>query len=299
MKKKKRTNRFGYFIREGFSSIFTHGFMSFASVCIIVACLLIMGTFALLALNINGMVAQLEDETQILAFVDESLTEEQARALQPSLESVEHVASVEFVTRAQAMEDFMADYDEALFEGLDETTFRHRYIVHVDDAADTSLVKVSLENIAGIADVNAQEEVARALITVRNVISIVSLVLVLILFVISLFIMSNTIKLATFDRRDEIAIMKMVGATNSFIRWPFVVEGMILGVFGAVVAFLLEWGLYSLFATRLAASTIMSSIMDVIPFGVMALPLAIVFGVVGFVVGIGGSLTAIKNYLKV
>ncbi len=297
--KKKRTNRFGYFIREGFSSIFTHGFMSFASVCIIVACLLIMGTFALLALNINGMVAQLEDETQILAFVDESLTEEQARALQPSLESVEHVASVEFVTRAQAMEDFMADYDEALFEGLDETTFRHRYIVHVDDAADTSLVKVSLENIAGIADVNAQEEVAQALITVRNVISIVSLVLVLILFVISLFIMSNTIKLATFDRRDEIAIMKMVGATNSFIRWPFVVEGMILGVFGAVVAFLLEWGLYSLFATRLAASTIMSSIMDVIPFGVMALPLAIVFGVVGFVVGIGGSLTAIKNYLKV
>lgn len=296
---KKRTNRFGYFIREGFSSIFTHGFMSFASVCIIVACLLIMGTFALLALNINGMVAQLEDETQILAFVDESLTEEQARALQPSLESVEHVASVEFVTRAQAMEDFMADYDEALFEGLDETTFRHRYIVHVDDAADTSLVKVSLENIAGIADVNAQEEVAQALITVRNVISIVSLVLVLILFVISLFIMSNTIKLATFDRRDEIAIMKMVGATNSFIRWPFVVEGMILGVFGAVVAFLLEWGLYSLFATRLAASTIMSSIMDVIPFGVMALPLAIVFGVVGFVVGIGGSLTAIKNYLKV
>lgn len=273
--------------------------MSFASVCIIVACLLIMGTFALLALNINGMVAQLEDETQILAFVDESLTEEQARALQPSLESVEHVASVEFVTRAQAMEDFMADYDEALFEGLDETTFRHRYIVHVDDAADTSLVKVSLENIAGIADVNAQEEVAQALITVRNVISIVSLVLVLILFVISLFIMSNTIKLATFDRRDEIAIMKMVGATNSFIRWPFVVEGMILGVFGAVVAFLLEWGLYSLFATRLAASTIMSSIMDVIPFGVMALPLAIVFGVVGFVVGIGGSLTAIKNYLKV
>lgn len=296
---KKRTHRTGYFIKEGFSSIFTHGFMSFASVTIIVACLIIMGTFVLLALNINSLVADLESQNEMLAYVDETLTEEEARALQPQLEALPNVASVEFMSRDEAMDDFMAQYeDDSLFEDLDSSILRDRYTVHLDDLSLMSQTQRDLLTVTGIAKVNAHTEIARGFITVRNIVSIVSVVLVAILFVVSLSIMSNTIKLATFDRREEIAIMKMVGATNSFIRWPFVWEGLILGLTGALLAFLIQWGIYSLIADRISASSLMT-LMTVIPFKELAVPIVCVFLGMGFIVGVGGSLMAIRKFLKV
>ena len=297
--KKKRTRRTGYFIKEGFSSIFTHGFMSFASVTIIVACLIIMGTFGLLALNINNLVADLESQNEMLAYVDEALTEEEARALESQLEALPNVAGAEFMTRDTAMNNFMAQYeDKGLFEDLDSSVLRHRYIIHLDDIALMEHTQMELLNVSGIAKVNAHTEIARGFITVRNIVSIVSVVLVAILLVVSLSIMSNTIKLATFDRREEIGIMKMVGATNGFIRWPFVWEGLILGLTGALVAFLLQWGIYSLIANRIGASSLMT-LMTLIPFRDLAIPIVCVFLGMGFIVGVGGSLTAIRKFLKV
>ena len=124
------------------------------------------------------------------------------------------------------------------------------------------------------------------------------IILIIILIVVSFFIMSNTIKLATFTRREEIAIMKMVGASNGFIRCPFIVEGLVLGLVGGLVAFLLQWGLYSLIVSKIM-STMAAGIITVLPFASVALPLLLVFLGVGVLVGVFGGLTAIRNYLEV
>ena len=293
-----KKNRFGYFLKEGVQSIFSHRLMSFASVCVIIACLLIMGTFSVLALNVSNIISTLESENQILAYVDDTLSEMQARGLENRILAVANVNRVEFVTRDQAMEDFVENYDEALFEGLDSSVLRHRYVIYMDDIADMAQTKAALEDIDGIMKVNAHLEIAQGFIRVRNIVSVVSVILAGVLLVVSLFIVANTIKLTTFERREEIAIMRMVGATSSFIRGPFVVEGLILGTIGSLTAYLAQWCLYRLVETSLGGSGGLSFI-RVIDFSVLAIPMLIVFLGVGFAVGAMGSSMAIKNYLKV
>lgn len=294
-----RRSKAGYFIKEGFGSIFTHGFMSFASVFIIVACLIIMGSFSLLALNVNSLIHTFEDENVILAFVDESLTIDQARDLQGQLEALDNVSYVSFISREDAMENFMEKYEDAsIFDGLDSSVFRHRFAVYLDDISLAAETQIALSKIDGIVKVNANLDIARGFVTVRNIVSGVSLVIVAILLVVSIFIMSNTIKLATFERREEIAIMRMVGATNSFIRWPFVFEGFILGMLGSLIAYIAQWALYGVVTSRLVGSYNVNFI-SVLPFSEVAIPLLGIFVFIGFAVGVGGSLVTIKNYLKV
>ena len=122
--------------------------------------------------------------------------------------------------------------------------------------------------------------------------------LIAVLFVVSVFIMANTIKLTTFDRRDEIAIMKMVGATNGFIRWPFVYEGFLMGVFSAVIGFFLQWGLYEA-VSRSVASNDTINLITVVPFESMWNYVAIIFAAAGMLIGVGGSLSAIRKFLQV
>ncbi|MEG1315750.1 MAG: permease-like cell division protein FtsX [Oscillospiraceae bacterium] len=292
-------NKVGYLISEGFKSIFTHGFMSFASVTIILACLTIMGSFSLLAVNIDALISNLEDQNEVLAFVDESLSETDARAIEKDLKAVENVSEVKFVSRDEAMDNFRGQYEnKSMFDGIDSTTFRHRYIIYLDDISLMETTQGHLENVDGIADVSAQLDISKGFVTVRNIVSAVSLVLIVILFIVSVFIMSNTIKLTTFGRREEISIMKMVGATNSFIRTPFVVEGLTLGVIGAGLAFALEWGIYTLICDKVMTS-IAGSYVNVIPFTTLMGPVALVFLAVGVVVGTFGGTIAIRNYLKV
>ncbi len=294
-----RGNRFGYYIREGVSSIFNHGFMSFASVCIIVACLLIMGSFTLLALNVDNVIDNMESQNEIMAFVDESLTEEQGRALESAIEALPNVDRAVFITREKAWEDFVETYENPrFFEGLDSTVTRDRYVVYLDDISRMEETYEALRQVEGIDWVRAQLRISQGFVRIRNVVTLVSMGLVAVLFVISLFIMSNTIKLTTVERRDEIAIMKMVGATSTFIRWPFVVQGLILGLIGSLVSFTLEWGLYQLLAQQLVSGAGIS-FLSVIPFYKVSIPILIAFGVVGLGVGAIGSSLAIKNYLKV
>lgn len=291
--------RLGYLTREGFRSITTHGFMSFATVTIIAACLIIMGSVSLLSLNINKLIKELEAQNEIVVFVDEAVGDEAAaRDLQRNIEAVDNVASAEFVSRSDAMDSFMGKYDASLMEGIDEDVFRHRFIIHLNDIAYMSQTKMELEAIRGVAKVNAHLDYAQNFVMIRNVVSIVSLVLIVMLVFVSFFIMSNTIKLATFGRREEIAIMKMVGATNAFIRMPFVVEGLVLGMMGGAIAFLAEWGLYNLISGRLVGS-ITGTLLNVIPFRQYALPVFVIFMGVGILVGAFGGVNAIKNYLKV
>lgn len=294
-----RLSRGGYLIREGFRSITTHGFMSFASVTIIMACLIIMGSVSLLSLNIDALIKDLENQNEVVVFVDESITDEEAaREIGKSIAAVENISSVEFVSRADAMDNFMSRYDDSLMEGIDETVFRHRFVVHLTDIALMSQTKLELEALKGVGRVNAHLDYAQSFVTIRNVVSVVSLILIIILVFVSFFIMSNTIKLATFGRREEIAIMKMVGATNAFIRLPFVIEGLILGMLGGGLAFLAEWGLYNVVTGKLVGS-LTGSFLNVVPFQSVALEVFVIYMAVGILVGAFGGVNAIKNYLKV
>ena len=128
-----KLNRFNYLMAQGVKNIFTHGFMSFASITIIIACLLIMGSFSLLTLNIDANIDRLQNQNEVIAYVDETLTEDEARTIEPKVAAVANVASVEFVTREQAMQTFEAEYDSDLFDNIDASVFRHRYVVTLDD----------------------------------------------------------------------------------------------------------------------------------------------------------------------
>lgn len=288
-----------YLIKEGVKSIFTHGFMSFACVLVILACLLIMGNFALLSLNIDHNIKQLESQNEILAFVDENLSLEDAKAIGPRLRTLDNVLDVQFVTREEAMESFISKYDdEEMFSDLTPGTFRNRYLVFLEDLSRMETTRDDIEQVEGIAEVSASLEVSRGFILVRNVVTIVSVALILILFVISIFIMQNTIKLATFSRREEIAIMKMVGAGNAFIRWPFIIQGLVLGMLGGIIAFLLQMGIYEVLTRRIAESSL-AMMVEVLPFSSLMGPLLAVFLGLGLLVGTFGSSIAIRNYLKV
>ena len=288
----------GYLIREGFRGIKTHKFMSFATVAVIVACLLIMGSLSLVTVNINSLIKNLEKENEVVAFVDESLADEEARAIESTIAGVENVASVQYVTKETAMDNFMKDYDDVLMEGIDASVFRNRYVIQLVDISKMLETRDAVAQIPGIAKVNAHIDYANGFITVRNIISVISLVLVAILVIISFFIMSNTIKLATFSRQDEIAIMRMVGATNGFIRLPFVVEGLVLGILGGLIAFFAEWGIYEL-VTGKVMETIAGSFVNVVPFSEIAVPVLLVYLAIGIVIGGFGGVNAIRNYLKV
>ena len=292
-------NRITYLFKEGLRGVFSHGFRSFASVTVIAACLIIMGSFGLVAVNVDNLIGTMEEDCQILAFVDETLSDSDARSIEASIRSIANVRDVQFVSREEAMENYKASYgDSTVFENLDASVFRNRYVVYLDDITRMRETETAINAVNGIAEVNAPVSIAEGFIAVRNVVSIITAILIVILLVVSIFMMSNTIKLATFTRRDEIAVMKMVGASNSFIRTPFVVEGLILGLLGAGIGFLLQWAVYDFIAQKISVS-IAASLIQVMPFSLLMTPLLLVFLGIGVLVGAFGGAMAIRNYLKV
>lgn len=291
---------FSYFFHEGISNMFSHGFMSFAAVGITIACLLIMGTFSLVAVNANANLQSLQQQSEILAFVDDSYSEEQARALQTKLERIDNVRSVTFISKEQAMESYAEEYleDESLAADLKPEIFRDRYSIRLVELEDMSVTVESIRQVEGIAKVRADEDLSRGFLTISKIATVVCITLIAVLLIVSLFIMSNTIKLTTFDRKDEIAIMKMVGATDGFIRWPFVYEGLLLGCFSSILAFFLQWGLYAGISAGINASDTLQ-LLDILPFTDLWAPVLVSFIIVGLLVGIAGSLMAIRKFLRV
>ena len=259
--------------------------------------LLIMGTFSLVAVNLNHMFRELEDENQFLAYVDENYDDQSARALQPRLEGISNVASVTFVSRSEAMANFKETLEgrQDLFRDAPDSVLRDRFIIHV---VDIEAMSETVEQVTGIADIQASLEVADGFLMIRNVAGGVAIILVAMLVLVSVFIISNTIKIATFTRREEIAVLRMCGASNWFIRWPFLVEGVLLGLVGAVLAYLAEWGIYGLIQRAMENSGILS-IITTVPFSQLAYIVMLVFLVVGFAIGAGGSALAIRKFLKV
>ena len=296
-----KTRRFnaGYYFSEGFHSIFTHGFMSFAAVCMIVACLLIMGTFSLVAVNLDNMLGDLEAENEFLAYIDETYNEEQAKSLQTTLEAVPNVAEVTFVTKEQAMQEFMEGRKEnALLEELPASVLRDRFRIHVEDIHEMEPTTQAVAQVKGVVNVNAAIEIAHGFVLIRNIASGVALALIALLAVVSLFIIFNTIKLATFYRREEIAIMKMCGATDAFIQWPFVVEGLLLGLTGALLAFFAQWGIYQLVLKVIVQGNGLS-LVTMLPYTSLISTILPVFCMTGSLIGVIGSLLAIRKFLQV
>ena len=290
-------NNFGYLMGEGVRAMFKHGFMSFAAICITVACLVIINSFTLISYNLDLTVGEVQKELRIVVCIDENYTEAESKSVGSDINLLPNVANAEFVSRQQALDDFIGDSDASLFEGLEADAMRDQFIVTLVDNSLVEETKAELENINGVGDVYADIEVGNALATIRTVLYIASLAIAAVLLIVSLIIISNTIRLAMLDRREEIAIMKMVGATNSFIRFPFFVEGFFLGLFGAVFSFFIEWGLYEVL--RKAVLNTGLSVITIIPFTDVLVPMALVCCVAGFVIGIFGSVMSIRRFLKV
>ena len=225
-----KSNNFGYLLKEGIRGIFLHGFMSFAAVCVTVACLVIIGSFSVLLYNLNIMVAEVEQDAEILVYIDETYTEAEAKSVGSRINMIDNVYQATFVSRQEALEEFVAKQgDESAFDGLQADVLQDRFIVVLEDNSKMRETVPMIEAVDGVAEVNAPYQVAEALGTVQHILRIVSAAVIILLLVVSLLIISNTVKLAMYDRRDEIAIMKMVGATNGFIRVPVCNRGLPAG----------------------------------------------------------------------
>ena len=294
-----KINNIGYLFKEGIRGIFLHGFMSFAAICVTVACLLIVGSFSSLIYNVNIMLEDLNRTNEIMVYVDENLSDAEARSISTQLRQIDNIFEAKFKSRQEALKDFIADHkgDEA-FAGVVAEDLRHRYIVTLVDNSLMEQTVDKIEKIEGVAKITAAFELAEGFSALQDVLHIVSFVLIGVLLIVSLLIISNTVKLAMYDRKEEIAIMKMVGATNGFIRLPFIVEGFTLGITGAVAAFFLEWVMYDALIGRI---TVMDTLqmLNFVPFTQLLVPMGAVFLSAGLFVGIVGSWTSIRKFLDV
>jgi len=294
-----RFNNVGYLLKEGFLGIFRHGFMSFAAVVVTVACLLIVGSFSSLMYNVNIMVEDLNKTNEILVYVDTELPDAEARSIGTKINRVTNVHNATFVSREEALETFVKDHQEdEAFAGVRPEDLRDRFVVVLVDNALMEQTCEEIKAIPGVAKISAAYELAEGFITIQSVLQIASLAVNAVLLVVSLLIISNTVKLAMYDRKDEIAIMKMVGATNGFIRLPFVVEGFMLGMVGAALAFFAEWGMYDALIARVQDIDTLN-LFSFVPFTELLMPMIATFGGCGLFVGILGSWASIRKFMDV
>ena len=294
-----KINNIGYLLKEGIRGIFLHGFMSFAAVFVTVACLLLVGSFAAITHNLSLMVEELNSNSEILAYVDDTYTWDKAKQVESRVRLVDNVSDADLVTREEALDDFRQSFkDPSLLDNVAPDTLQYRVRILLLDNTKLSETRDRLLLIPGVVEVSSPDGLIEGFTNLQEVLQVVSLVLIAILLFVSLLIISNTVKMAMADRKNEISIMKMVGATNGFIRLPFVVQGFTLGMLGAGVAFGLEWLLYDAMAGKINAYETLS-FLSFVPFS-QILPLMIpVFIGAGMFVGMVGSWNSIRKYMNV
>ena len=295
-----KINNLWYLFKEGIRSIFLHGLMSFASVCVTVACLIIVGSFSILMYNLNIMVEDLNSTNEVLCYVDAELSDAEAKSVGTKINMIENIQQAEFIPREKALEDFIAEHGEegSRFQAVDPTDLRHRFRVVLEDNTQMAETVAVLEQIPGVVYIDAEYELAEGFSTISQVLQFISIGIIAVLLAVSLLIISNTVKLSVYDRRDEIAIMKMVGATNGFIKMPFVVEGFFLGSMGAMLAFGLEWVLYDAMVLKIAQVDALG-LFNFVPFVDLLVPMIVTFSAAGLFVGIFGSVASIRKFLNV
>ncbi|WP_294837059.1 permease-like cell division protein FtsX [Eubacterium sp.] len=291
---------FRYLVKEGFRNTWTNRMMSIASICVLLSCLVLIGSASMIFLNIDSLVQKIENENVIMVYIDDEATDADIDELGIELQSLNNVQKIEFVAKEDAWAEQIATMDEAqaefFTEQTDEIPLPDAYKVTVKDLEQfTSTVK-QIKKLDHIDTVRQNTDLAKKLAKISNGISIISIVIISVLFAISLFIISNTIKLTVYSRRLEISIMKSVGATNSFVQLPFVVEGIILGVVAGVMSLFAVWGIYELAISRFG--DVFSSIgLEPLNFMDYAWIMLGVFVAIGIVSGVGGSLITMRKYL--
>ena len=291
---------FRYLIKEGFHNTWTNRMMSVASICVLLSCLVLIGSASMIFLNIDSLVQKIENENVIMVYIDDEATDADIDELGIELQSLNNVQKIEFVAKEDAWAEQIATMDEAqaefFTEQTDEIPLPDAYKVTVKDLEQFTTTVKQIKKLNRIDTVRQNTDLAKKLAKISNGISIISIVIIAVLFAISLFIISNTIKLTVYSRRLEISIMKSVGATNSFVQLPFVVEGVILGVVAGVLSLFAVWGIYELAINRFG--DVFSSIgLDPLKFTDYAWIMLGVFVAIGIVSGVGGSLITMRKYL--
>ncbi len=293
-----KINNFFYLLKEGIRGIFRHSFMSFAAVFVTVACLLIIGSFVALTYNLGLIVQDLNQTHTVMVYVDENLTDDEARSVGTDINMLDNIERADYISREDAMEKYAQQYsDTGVFEGVEVSTFRHRFQVYLEENRLLEQSKKDLLEVPGVVKVRAAEEVARVFVMVEDILQMLSTAIIVALLFVCLMIISNTVKLAMAARRDEIAIMKMVGATNGFIRLPFVVQGFLLGILGAGVAFGLEWLVYNGLVSKLEQMGT-GELLKIEPFTELLPVMIALFAGAGIFVGLVGSFSSIRKYMR-
>ena len=295
-------NRFGYLIGEGFSNVFKNKKSTGASLMIMCATMIIFGIFLMLSENINHFVDDIKSEQGFQVFIETDATEEQIQEVGDKIRALDGVSTVDFKDKEYAMNFVKEKFgDKAeLLDGYDSDFFSTSYIVTLTDLKLSKNVQNEILKFENIKRITSSDETVTTLLNVAKGIKIVTAVILILLVIISIFIISNTIKLTVHARRKEISIMKYVGATNSFIRWPFIVEGMIIGILASAISILIVGGAYSLLAEQAVNNSFMIKIgLSLLSFKDMISSIIVVYMLLGIGIGALGSVISMRKYLKV
>ena len=288
-----------YLTHEGFRNVWVNRLMSLASVTVLMACLIIMGAGIMIYFNINNVVDKVQSQNVVMVYVADDASEDETTQIGTSLKGISNVESCEFVPKEVAFQEQIQSMggDAALFEGFDEIPLPDAYKVTVKDLSQFENTVSQIKQINKVDSVRENSDLASKLLSIRHAVSIVSVGLVVMLFLVALFIISNTIRITMFSRKLEISIMKAVGATNWFIRWPFMIEGMILGTISGIVSLGVLWGLYAV-AEKVFAQTLSLIGFSLVPFSGYWWQILLVFVAIGLFTGGFGSLVSMAKYLK-
>ena len=289
----------GYLTREGFRNIWVNRLLSLATIVVLISCLIIVGSGSLIFLNINAVLDLIEGQNVVMVYVNDDADDYMTQTLGVQLEAHTNVLEVEFVPREEAFQRQIEAYgDKAdLLEGLSPEILPDAYKVTVKDLELFDATVAEIKGFDNVLQIRENSDLAGKLASIRNAVTYISIGIVAILFFVSLFIVSNTIRITIYNRRLEISIMKAVGATNAFIRWPFMVEGILLGLFSAILGLGIQYGVYSI------ASIWISNMLSML--GGEAVNFLdyiwVIFGIfafIGVVIGAFGSIISLNKYLK-
>lgn len=298
MKKRYSTR---YFLKQAFTGLWRNGVMSVASVAVLMSCLVVLGCFALLVININVNLDKIAELNEIMVYCEYDLEEEKVQAVNDAIDKLEDVDTCTRITKEQALEQMKEEagehgdiYDDMVDDNPLSESFEVKYKVGSDESAVFNL-ESQLRNIEGVRKINSVYQTAKTVDSFKSGIMLVFVWFLIILFVVSIFVIINTIRLAVYSRRHEISVMRYVGATNRFITLPFLFEGVIIGSFAAVFAFAVEAYIYSYIAGNVMEDL---QIIEIVSFAKIALPLAAGFLLTGIFTGVIGSIFSIRKHLK-
>ena len=295
-------NRFGYLIGEGFSNVFKNKKSTGASLMIMCATMLIFGVFLILGENINHVVAGVELSQGFQVYINEETPNEEVKQIGEKIKQIEGVSTVEYVSPEDALNQMKEKFKDKsdLLSGIESDIFPPAYVVTLTDLSLNEQVQQQINKFENIKKIESRDDLLETLLKIANGIKIVTLVILVLLITISVFIISNTIKLTVHARRKEISIMKYVGATNNFIRWPFIVEGMIIGIIASIISITIVGLAYTWLAQSLVNLEVMQKInVSLVTFSQMLTTIVSVYLILGIGIGAFGSIISMRKYLKV